>query len=401
MKKLALVIAMLVIAAFYVTPVTASDFSAGGAYRALAIYEDPGRGGEETQILRQRFRLAFNWAVNDNVSAQLRGDFAEMTWGDGYRPEQGSDTLMIDRAFVNIKQSWLNLTVGQQAGAWGLGTLWSDQFQGVQADLIFNPVTVQLLYVKNSEGGLDGNAGTDDDGNDDTDTYGVGIVYGSEAISGGLQWATRLQDSVAGMPTDDERSGIALYLTGKAGPVALSGELVFFDGDVGNTNMDYAGTQFHVAADMSFSEAFGGGLTFVWADGVDDDEVQLTAIADDAAFNPLDYSGALGWDRGLYGGSCSLFDVSGEGKGVIGIILDAQFAVSESLVLYGKLGYAEPSDDALTLDSNFYALANFDWTWMPAVTISGGVGYVDSDYNLNVIDDDPVLEFLFRLGVSF
>ena len=44
MKKLALVLAITLIAAFSVTPVIASDFSAGGHYRFEAVSSDPGAG---------------------------------------------------------------------------------------------------------------------------------------------------------------------------------------------------------------------------------------------------------------------------------------------------------------------------------------------------------------------
>ena len=109
MKKIVLILAVL---AALVTPALGSDFTIGGQARYEAVDYDPGQG-EDSQYFDQRFRVAFTWKVNDNVTTQLRGDFAEFRWGDGYRPESGTDTLMVDRAWVKINQGPLTLTVAQ------------------------------------------------------------------------------------------------------------------------------------------------------------------------------------------------------------------------------------------------------------------------------------------------
>ncbi len=393
MKKLTLVLAILLIAAIYVTPAMASDFSAGGTYRAEAVINDPG-AGEDQQYFDQRMRVAFKWSVNDNVSAQLRGDFAEFQWGDGYRPEQGTDTLMIDRAFVTIKQGMATLTVGQQYGMFGLeGTLWGDQFQGIQAALDFSPVTLTLVYVKESEGGALGNTLTDDNANDDTDTYGVNIGYATDAFSGGLSYATTQNGA-----TNSDLSGLGLYGSIPMGMFTINGELNTFFGDNG-AGTDFAGTEMWLALDAKISDALQAGVTLLWADDVDANEIQAVTVVDDANFVVFDFDGALGYNNGNpY--SCDIFDPSGNGNGVMGIIADAKFAATESLTLFAKLGYVEPNEDDLVLDSALLALANFDYAWMPAVTFSGGISYVDPDYKVN-INDDAEITYTLQLGVSF
>ena len=423
MKKLALVLAIALIAAFYVTPVIASDFSAGGTYRFEAVSKDPG-DGEKSEYFDQRMRVAFNWKVNDNVSAQIRTDISEAAWGDGYRPEQGTDTLMVDRAWVKINQGPLTLTVGQQYGMFGLeGTLWGDQFQGIQAAIDLKPVTLTLVYVKESEGGLDktidkillerdddgtitgidaddiddvlsggGNALTDDGANDDTDTYGVSLGYANDAFSGGLSYATTRDEAA-----NSDKSGVSLHVSIPVANFTISGEGNMYFGDDG-AGEDYAGTQFWVALDGKFSDAWKGGVTAIWADDVDADESQLTAITDDANFVMLDWAGALGYNNSPTP-SCDIFDIAGGGNGVMGVVGDLQFSASDALTLYAKLGYAEPNASA-NLESQIYALANFDYAWMPAVTFSGGVAYFAPEYEDDT-NDDALVTLTFQLGVSF
>ncbi|MBC2703854.1 porin [Desulfobacula sp.] len=392
MKKLALVLAIALIAAFYVTPVIASDFSAGGTYRFEAVSKDPGEA-EKSDYFDQRMRVAFNWKVNDNVSAQIRTDISEAAWGDGYRPEQGTDTLMVDRAWVKINQGPLTLTVGQQYGMFGLeGTLWGDQFQGIQAAVDLKPFTLTLVYVKESEGGTDGNVLTDDGANDDTDTYGVSVGYAGDAFSGGLSFATTVNGA-----DDTDLSGLGLHFSIPVANFAINGEANTYFGDDG-AGADYAGTQFWVALDGKFSDSWSGGVTAIWADDVDAGDTQVTNIVDDANFVMLDWAGALGYNNSP-NPSCDIFDVSGNGKGVMGVVGDIKFAASDALTLYAKLGYAEPNESD-NLDSKIYALANFDYAWMPAVTFSGGVGYIVPDYNSDA-NDDALLTLTVQLGVSF
>lgn len=409
MKKLALVIAIAMISACFVVPAMASELKTSGSYRALAIHEDPGTG-EEAQYFRQRFRAQFKWLVNDNVSATLRGDFDEMTWGDAYRPQTGTDTLMVDYAFVTVKSGIFTFNVGQQAGGWAHGTLWSDQFQGIMADVDLKPVGLRFLYSKESEGGATTDVTTDDGVNDDDDVYGAGIDYKAGAYDVGFSWARLDQSALA---VDNTIDGYSIYTTVPFGKAVLKAEITAFSGDNGATR-DYAGTQGFVSFDSPITEAFSAGILGLYAEDVDSDEVQVTNIVDDAAFNPIDFAGALGYDRGTYSGyrgygangnatfsgaTTDIFDLSGNGKGALGLVANATFKATKELTLFAKLAYAEPNKNDI-LESRFYALGNFDYVWMPGVVVSGGVAYVDSDYS-DSRNDDPIVEGLFRLGVNF
>ncbi|WP_300461672.1 hypothetical protein [Desulfobacula sp.] len=451
MKKLALILAIAMIASFAAVPAMA-DLDIGGSYRAVGTSNDLGFKGvgldppNETWV-DQRMRVAFNWGVNDNVAVQLRGDFAEMTWGDGYRPEQGTDTLMIDRAFVTIKQGPLTLTVGQQANGWGQGLLWSDQFQGIHADLDFAPFNVKALWSKESEGGLAGtvnvtnaagavigtvpgaaagNAITDNSVNDDTDIYGLQLGYAADTFTAALTYVTMINDAANATVFGADAATLSGYsgtVTGAFGDVSLGAEIALFDGDNGlngAAQIDFEGTQLMAFARTAFTEQFKAGAMVIWADDVANaTTAQATVIVDDTGFNPFDYAGALGYDNGVRlmpatNTPTSLFDIAQSGAGVLGLILDASFAATESLTFYGKLMYAEPSDDVPVtlvnpgLDSAFGAIANVDYAWMPAVTLSAGMMYIAPDYDATDaqltamgMTDDAALQLVVRLGVTF
>ncbi len=399
MKKLVLAVAVVFFAAMFVTPVTASEFSAGGTYRAEAVDSDPGGGGESSKYFDQRMRIAFNWKINDNVSTQLRGDFAETAWGDGYRSEAGAQTIMIDRAWAKIVQGPLTLTVGQQYGWFGImGTLWGDQFQGITAAIDMKPVTLTLIYAKESEGGAGGNALTDDNLNDDTDTYGASVTYGNDAFSGGISYATMQNEA-----TDADTSGLSLHFTVPMGMITILGEFDTFFGDngmSGTAKSDYEGTQGLLNVSAAVSDALTLGITGIWADDQDGADTQIVSVVDDANFTTLDFDGALGFNNSL-NPSCDVFDLGQMNTGVVGLIGDVKFAATDTLTLYGKLGYVEPNEDKNTnLDSAFVGIANFDYAWMPAVTFSGGAYYIAPDYDDNTNDDEEVLLTL-QLGVSF
>ncbi len=390
MKKLALILAILIA---FAVPAMASDFSAGGQARYEAIDYDPGQG-EDQQYFDQRYRVAFTWKVNDNVTTQLRADFAEFVWGDSYRPDTGSsDTIMVDRAWVKINQGPLTLTVGQQGGALGHGLVWSWQFQGIIASLNFAPFGLNLLYNKEDEGA----ATTDEAGaNDDSDIYGINLTFANDMFSGGLIYAVHDMDTSAA----GDQKGYSAYFSAPIANFTLKGAIAAFGGD-NNAGTDYEGTQLYVAADTALTEALKVGLTFIWADDVDSGDSQITALQDDMAFNPFDFGGAMSYNNitktGRY--STLLFEPEAN-NGVVGIIGAAQYSVTEALTFWAKAAYLEPNDSDGTLDSMTMLLANFDWVWVPSATVSAGIVYVSPEYDDNTNDDAQILTTM-QLTVAF
>jgi hypothetical protein len=392
MKKSILILAVLIAIS---VPAAASDFTIGGQARYEAVDYDPGQG-EDSEYFDQRFRVAFNWKVNDNVSTQLRADFAEFRWGDSYRPDPGSsDTIMVDRAWVKINQGPLTLTVGQQWGALGHGMIWSDQFQGIIAKLDFAPFGLNLVYAKEDEGA----DVTDESGtaNDDTDIYAANLTFANDMFSGGLVVAfSNMDTSNAG-----EQKGYSAYFTAPIANFTLKGAIAAFGGD-DNAGTDYEGTQFFITADTALTEALKVGLTFVWADDVDSGHTQITSIQEDDEFNPLDFGGAMAVNNyltGVFVVNNGVFEPEAN-NGVVGIIGSAQYTVNDTLTVWAKLAYLEPNDSDGVLDSMTIAIVNLDWVWMPSVTVSAGIGYQSPEYDDNTVDDSAMLTTT-QLTVAF
>ncbi len=391
MKKAILIFAVLIAMA---APAAASDFTVGGQARYEAVDYDPGQG-ENSQYFDQRYRVAFTWKVNDNVTTQLRADFAEFVWGDSYRPDPGSsDTIMVDRAWVKINQGPLTLTVGQQGGELGHGLIWSDQFQGIIANLDFAPFGLSLVYSKEDEGA----ANTDEAGaNDDTDIYGVNLTFANDIFSGGLIYV--MNDM--GTSNAGEQKGYGAYFTAPIANFTLKGAIAAFGGD-NNAGTDYEGTQLFITADTRVNDALKVGLTLIWADDVDSNDAQITAIQDDAVFNPIDFGGAMSgnnYQSGVFVTNNSVFEPE-DNNGVKGIVGSAQYAVNEALTFWATLAYLEPNDSDGALDSMMIAIANFDWIWVPSVTVSAGIGYQSPEYDDNTNDDAAIMTTM-QLTVAF
>ena len=413
MKKLVLVLCLVLVAAF---TVQASDLTTSGSYMVIGESSDAGFTAAAvdryvSNVYHQRMRVGLNWQVNDNVSTHLRGDFAEMSWGNNSvsRPEAGHDTIMVDLAYAKIKSGALTMTIGQQGGKWGLGSMWNDQFQGMMADIDIAPVTIKFLYSKNSENGTNtANSQYNDNGsnsfNDDDDVYGVAVAYANDAFSGQVSFATlRQRDAV---PDEATTSGLSLTVIAPINDMLkISAEGTYFSGDNGN-NTDYFGQQMVARLDVKANDMLSLGVSGLWAAG-DDTDTQVTNLGNFVGFCPLDYQGALAaYDNyfaefGTFAQS-DVFDL-GTNDGVIGIIADAKFAATKAITLYAKIGYVEPNDSALTTNPESILVANtsIDYAWMPAVTVSAGAAYAKPDYQLATSNDDPLVQYHLRFGVSF
>lgn len=407
MKKLALLLAFAMVALLN-APAFASEFSASGSYRFEAVSDEPVGAGADSDYFDQRLRAKFFWQVNDNVSATLQGDFAEAVWSDS--PAEGSDTLHISQAYIDMTQGVFNTKIGYHSAAFGHGLVYSDTFQGISASVDLSPVTISAVYSKDSEGDDADTYKIDDDtaANVDADTYAFNVAYADDMFSGGLVYAISTDDNPT---TDEEKVGYSAYATFPMEMATLKAAVALFGGDVASSNDEYTGTQFYAALDVPVTDAFSGTLSFVWADSAGDGEQQLTVVTDDWAFMLVDFQGGLGFNNGNFADTLNIFNIAesdelttsttGGDAGVMGLAGDIKWVATEDLTLYGTLAYAEPSDDDNTnLEKVMYAIASADYAWMPAVKLSGGIGYVAPEYS-DATDDDPGLELVFQLGISF
>lgn len=131
MKKLLSLVLVLTFV-FTGTAIAAEKFNLSGQYRMemYNVVDDDHDSSikDDKAYIDQRFRLQFDFMPADGVKAILRGDFAETNWGSvttptaytgnrgiNYRPNLGepsNDTIMIDKAYVDLQTAMVNWKVG-------------------------------------------------------------------------------------------------------------------------------------------------------------------------------------------------------------------------------------------------------------------------------------------------
>jgi len=402
MKKLALVLAIAMIAAFSMPAFAEHQepgLEIGGSFRLTASSYDPGyKGGADADWFQQRIRIPWTWQVNDNVKAFMRTDWTEYDyWGEANNKtattanttDHENDELAIDYGWVEITQPMWTFTAGIITTGFGHFTGYESYHEGLQLDLKFAPVTVTLSYGKLAENGSTvDNAATDDD-----DIYGAQVAYATDMFTVG---------AYAGKNDSDDDNTymtvIGLYATANFNGATIKAAFDSFSGDALN-NVDYDGEQLWVEVSMPFSDALTLGAEFLWASGADDGDQQITNIANDLSHQVFDYDGAMGIDEGMWYGSMTYFELATD-DGVLGFVGKASFAATDALTLYFKAGYFEPEEND-NLNSMTLIVGSFDYAWMPNVTLSTGIGYVKPDYENSATNDDAEVDITVRLGVAF
>jgi len=406
-------------------------FKIGGAYRMEAYdFQDRDHDGDaedQAQYYDQRFRLQMSFMPADGVKAVLRGDYAETTWGDmdeaifdptaaptgdntqgpggiGYRPNQGAGTLMIDKAYVDLDVSMVNLRVGLFGhGGFGNAIVNDNQGANIWAAGNFEPVKVDVLYTKLSEG----TALTDEaDEYDDTDLYdaenedadsdlmGVQVSFSGGAFSAGGFYST-LTDDVA----ESTMNAIGLFGSTTLGDISLWVEIDMFSGDDGG-DVDYVGTNFTANAEMAVSEQLTAGLDVFWAAGTEeDDEAQIAWLTDDWGYTPFDH------------GPFHFIQTTGidnheieANAGAQGLNIYGTFAAMEELTIYGNVGYITPSvedpddNDVYVSSYTVFSIAA-KYTFLPGTAFS--LKYENISVSGEEIPDDPTAKIMGMLSVSF
>jgi hypothetical protein len=157
MKKLLVVLMVLA----FVAPAMADDtLDASGSMRVEAYsISNNGFGDDDSQDLDywdQRFRMQLRFTPADGVSATVRTDITEDTWGKlqgGHRRRRrfpsgpgchdtGTTTaggangiLMIDRAYLSIDKGMVNINAGLNTFNLGNGHAYNNQGQGIRSPL--------------------------------------------------------------------------------------------------------------------------------------------------------------------------------------------------------------------------------------------------------------------------
>ncbi len=274
-----------------------------------------------------RFRLGAKLNVMEGVTANLRFDFSEDTWGSdnwsGARYGAGSE-LQVDRAYLQVDQKSYMFKIGQLYQGLGNSIAVDQNTTGLTMQLKL-PVTVDLMYAKFDENG----ANNDDGTNDDSDFYAFNVGYAQDKTSFNAFVAMVDNKNFA-----DDSATIVFGLQGatELKGINLNAELNVF---TGNTHIDVdpdpddavhdwqqrdaVGTQLYVDANITVADAKVGGL-FLYAMGTDKaDEIQMTHISDFGSFSPLSF-GILDftdWGAVEDGFGRSSFAICGNNTGAI------------------------------------------------------------------------------------
>jgi len=408
MKKLALILAIAIIAAF-TAPAFAADVTIGGAYRVTATKTDTGLTGgsaDVTQNFQHRLRIPITFKVNDNIIAYARADWNERDyWGDTsatFTATGQKNNVMVDYAWVQITQPMWDAKVGRQWVMFGQGSLYNpDGLEGILLNLHFDPVTVTMNYGKRSE-----NGSKNDDGiNADADNYAIQIAYAGDNFKlGGM--AGYVIDRGVSAAYDSKKIGYGFFVDYKMDAFTFNAEADFITGDK-TTTVDYEGTNLYANLSYMASDALTLGIAAVYGKGNNDankDQLSSITATTDADFRFFDYAGPLALDEfSLLGNgpfNDDKFELAND-AGIQAFKIYADYKLTEAIVLHGLLAYATPEEDAATvLDDLTVFIGSVDYSWMPNVTLSFGMVYGKPDYTNNT-NDDASKQFVGKFNVDF
>ncbi|MBF0389793.1 MAG: hypothetical protein HQK71_06770 [Desulfamplus sp.] len=379
MKRFITLFIAAVCAVMFVAPAYADDKVAiSGGFRVRAWETDnQWFGGKDNSYFDQRLRLATKINVSDDVSVQLRADWAEATWGDGFtgglitRPRKSATTTLdIDRAFVDIKKEMWSLRAGQQYMGLGVNKVLDANVPGFKFDLNFAPVVTSFMYAKIDENG----ALLDDGPNQDEDFYALNVGIICDTFTGNVFVAAKTDDT----DTEDSPVMVGLHGSAKLGMVNLTSELAIATGDTNAGNTDYMGTQFYLGADADVTDMVNIGAELLYALGTTDaNEIQFTTFANWWAFLPMGMNTPFSGDLSGVPGD-EIFDPSGDSAGVQGVTLQATLKPMDIFKIGAKVGYFQPEEDSRT---NFDDMTSFNvWaTYTIATNTQLWITYLHSD----------------------
>jgi len=381
-----------------------------GAWGGAPDFNDSTKADEENYF-DQRFRVASTIKVADGITAHLRLDFAEETWGmTGTHSTDGD--IDQDRAYVQIDKEMYNLKVGRQY--FGLGNSMAFDMNSVGVNLtVKTPFAVTVGYIKESEGGMnsdDTNVAYEYDNGtpytantEDANVYFANLGYSNEMANMNLFYA--YQDNGKGSGIDElNQTLIGLQADGQVGVVGFNAEYNYLTGENDTTNKDYVGSQF-------YGDVFGNvgmlkvGTEVVYAAGTDDpDETQismLNASSNDYwdVFLPL--GGFAGSDIMDFAfGYNGIFELD-ENAGSMGIAPYVSVSPMDKLTLSANVGYFEPQEDSVTnLNSATVAIARADYKLYENVGLKAQYGYISPDVD-DGGNDDPAQGFYGKFYVNF
>ncbi len=376
-----------------------AKYSLSGQYR-WEMYQFTNEGfvdedANKREYADQRFRLQMNFMPADGVQAVLRGDYAEAAWGNiGYRPDPGHDTIMIDKAYVELTKGMFTLKTGLY-GHGGFGNAMSTDFQGTTATVTgnFEPVSVKAIWMKLDEGTSTADI-EDGDPTEDTTMMGAEVTFAAEAFSAGGFYATK-QDKAA----EDTQNVLGVHGKFSLGKIGIWAEVDLYSGDDG-ADTDYTGTNFAANAQMGVNEQLTVGLDLFYAMGTDDDDkAQLSSLLDDWGYVPLDH-GPFKWIQGT---GINVHEIEAN-AGSQGLNVYGTFMAMEELAIFANVGYVMPQledpDDNDVYVSNYTVFSvGASYTFLPGSSFN--LKYENTSVSGEEIDDDARTRIMGMVKVNF
>jgi len=304
---------------------------------------------------------------------------------------------------VELTKGMITLKTGLY-GHGGFGNAMSTDYQGTTATVTgnFEPVKVKVIWMKLDEG--TSNADIEDgDPSEDTDMQGAEVMFGAEAFSGGVFYATK-QDKAA----EDTQNVIGVHGKTSLGKIGIWGEVDLYSGDDGG-DVDYEGTNLAVNAQMGVNEQLTVGLDLFYATGVDStdgDKAQLSSLLDDWGYVPLDH-GPFKWIQST---GINVHEVEAN-AGSQGLNVYGTFMAMEELAIFANVGYVMPQledpdedDDYITSYTVFSVGAKY--TFLPGTSFSLKCDNIsrsveDGDDNPDEVTDDARSRIMGMIAVSF
>jgi len=377
-----------------------AKYSLSGQYRwEMYQFNNQGYVDEDEnkeEYFDQRFRLQMDFMPADGVKAVLRGDYAEDAWGEiGYRPNPGHDTIMIDKAYVDLTKSMFNIKAGLR-GFGGFGNAMSTDYQGTNVEVSgnFEPVTVKAMWVKLDEGTAKYDL-EDGDPSEDTDLMGAEVIFGAEAFSVGGFYAT-WQNKAA----EDTRNVVGVHGKTSIGKIGIWGEVDMYSGKDDANDIDYTGTNVAVNAEMGINEQLTVGLDVFYAMGNDeDDEDQLSTLLDDWGYVPLDH-GPFKWIQTT---DINVHEIEDD-AGSQGFNVYGTFMAMEELAIFANVGWVapqteDPEDDDVYVENYTVFAVGASYTFLPGTSFN--LKYDNISRSGEEIDDDARTRIMGMLKVNF
>jgi hypothetical protein len=394
---------------------------------------------DKRDYVHQRFRVKPKIKVSDNVSANLRFDFAEGRWGQdqNFTTQRAKDTgfsdIQVDRAYVDVKTEWIRVRAGLQFVPAGQTQVFQDNQPALQFNIkTGTPFGVRLAWIKVDEG--IGSMGTSvdrlNDSQDeykDTDRYLGVLSYDTDFISANAFYVAQIDGSTADTDGDgqidnfeDQPWVAGLRFRGlQFGSLSFHGELAQFGGDDGN-NTDYTGTQFNLNAKYNMNDSLAFGFDFIYSSAQGDDDKKITYMGNPFAGYDAKFGSTRGWSMltyGRYPGQLytssppggplpgDFFDPFKTGAGAITAGIGAMYRPLEKMTLIGQFHYMTAADDDIAgvtgeFESGYNLLMAAVYQIAPKTSVHATYQRVDADF-MDGVEPDASNLYGLRLHVAF